>query len=433
MNYEAIKALAKQMGCPITDLIVLARQNDPFYVGTPTDLQNGAWFANFWSNFGFKDGVHIRRVHYQIISQEVPVLMPNGLPYENTESCWGFLNQASKMARYLNLVDPAAFVDRRNPEPHVYLYNNETEPRINVYGDAWDAASFPDFPDLPSYSIEDYRGKQRYHIEIWCEKSTMNDVLMPLCSQYGANLVTGAGEMSITAVMELTRRMNHRPVRIFYVSDFDPAGQSMPCAVSRKIEYFLREQDNGADVKLFPIVLSLDQVQQYRLPRTPLKDSERRGARFEERYGAGAVELDALEALRPGELRRIVETEIKKYFDGKLDGRVYYARAELSNRLEEIEQGIVEEHQGEIDALRSEYDTIRGEFEERMRYYGKRLYSVWQAISEDLEMAAPHIGEYSIPEPDTHAELDDALFDAKRNYIDQLASYKEWQGKGVGQ
>jgi hypothetical protein len=431
MNYEAIKALAKQKGCPITDLIVLAPNNDPFYVGTPGDLKKGEWFADLWRDFRLQWGAHIRRVHYKIISQESPVPMPNGLPYENTETCWDFLSQASKMARYLNLVDPAAFVDRRNPEPHVYLHNNETEPTINVYGDAWDAASLPDFPDLPTYSIEDYRGSQRYHIEIWCEKSTANDVLMPLCSQYGANLVTGLGEMSITAVMDLTRRMNHRPVRIFYVSDFDPAGQSMPCAVSRKIEYFLRERGNGADVKLFPVVLSLDQVRQYRLPRTPIKDSERRGARFEERYGAGAVELDALEALRPGELRRIVETEIKKYFDGKLDGRVYYARAELSNRLEEIEQGIIEEHQGDIDALQSEYDTIRGEFEERMRHYGKRLYSVWQAISEDLEMAAPYIGEHPIPYPAICNELDDALFDAKRDYIDQLAAYKEWQGKGV--
>ena len=55
-----------------------------------------------------------------------------------------------------------------------------------------------------------------------------------------------------------------------------------------------------------------------------------------------------------------------------------------------------------------------------------------EAISEDLEMAAPHIGEHPIPDPAICNELDDALFDAKRDYIDQLAAYKEWQGKGVG-
>ena len=41
---------------------------------------------------------------------------------------------------------------------------------------------------------------QRYHIEIWAEKTTMNDVLLPLCQRYGVNLITGAGEQSLTSV-----------------------------------------------------------------------------------------------------------------------------------------------------------------------------------------------------------------------------------------
>ncbi len=35
VNYDAIKALAKKRGCKAADLIALAQQNDPFYVGTP--------------------------------------------------------------------------------------------------------------------------------------------------------------------------------------------------------------------------------------------------------------------------------------------------------------------------------------------------------------------------------------------------------------
>jgi hypothetical protein len=429
MNYEAIKALAKQQGCKVTDLIALAPQNDPFYVGTPGDLEKGAWFADLWQRFNFLSGVHIRRVHYRIISQEVPILMPNGKPYENTETCWDFLNQASKMARYLNLVDPAAFVDRRNPEPHVYLYARETEPSINIQSDHWDASSFPSFPELPDYGVDDYTGDQRYHIEIWCEKSTMNDVLLPLCSHYSANLVTGVGEMSITAVLELTQRMNHRPVRIFYVSDFDPAGQSMPCAVSRKIEYFLREDDIGADVKLFPVVLTIEQVRAYRLPRTPIKESESRGAAFEGRYGSGAVELDALEALYPGELRNLLRAEIDRYFDHSLDDRVFSARAELDERLDEIRQDIIDNHSVEIHDLRIEYESIRAEFDQRMRDYGLRVGRLWQAISDELEAEAPDIDDHPIPEPDQAPETDIALFDTGRDYIRQLMVYKEWQGK----
>ena len=87
MNYEMIKQLAKEMGCKVTDLIPLAPQNDPFYTGTPNDWALAEWFAGLWHAFGYRHGVHLRRIHYQIVSQDPPVSLPNGLPYENTMEC----------------------------------------------------------------------------------------------------------------------------------------------------------------------------------------------------------------------------------------------------------------------------------------------------------------------------------------------------------
>ena len=79
----------KSNGQRVTDLIVLAPQNDPFYSGTPNDWALAEWFASLWRAFGYTNRVHIRRVHYQIISQNPPVSLPNGKPYENTEESWG--------------------------------------------------------------------------------------------------------------------------------------------------------------------------------------------------------------------------------------------------------------------------------------------------------------------------------------------------------
>jgi hypothetical protein len=87
-----------------------------------------------------------------------------------------------------------------------------------------------------------------------------------------------------------------KPTRIFYSGDFDPAGDSMPVAVARQIEFWLQDYAPGADIKLTPLALTRDQVITYQLPRIPIKESDARKAGFEERYGAGAVELDALEA-----------------------------------------------------------------------------------------------------------------------------------------
>jgi hypothetical protein len=87
IDYGQIKQMAKQTGQRVTDLIVLAPQNDPFYTGTPNDCALAEWFAGLWHAFGYSSGVHIRRVHYQIVSQNPPVLLPNGVPYENTVEC----------------------------------------------------------------------------------------------------------------------------------------------------------------------------------------------------------------------------------------------------------------------------------------------------------------------------------------------------------
>lgn len=42
----------------------------------------------------------------------------------------------------------------------------------------------------------------------------------------------------------------------------------MPVAVSRKIEYFVRTLGLDLDVRMFPVVLTQEQVQYYELPRT---------------------------------------------------------------------------------------------------------------------------------------------------------------------
>src|SRR6266516_1880627 len=130
IDYGQIKQLAKETGQRVTDLIVLAPQNDPFYTGTPNDCALAEWFAGLWHAFSYSSGVHIRRVHYQIVSQKPPVLLPNGTPYENTVESWDMLNLASKAARYLGLVDPASFHDRRNPDPVVYASHEVYEPEV---------------------------------------------------------------------------------------------------------------------------------------------------------------------------------------------------------------------------------------------------------------------------------------------------------------
>jgi hypothetical protein len=77
-GYEELKAFAEAHGYPVKALLVLGRDNDPFYAGAPSHRKPAEWFAALWQKFGCRPGTHLRRLHYVLISQKEPVLMWDG-------------------------------------------------------------------------------------------------------------------------------------------------------------------------------------------------------------------------------------------------------------------------------------------------------------------------------------------------------------------
>jgi hypothetical protein len=64
--------MAKEHKLRIPELLVLAPNNDPFYTGGKTTRAMAEWFTELWERFGYTQGVHLRRIHYQLISQAAP-------------------------------------------------------------------------------------------------------------------------------------------------------------------------------------------------------------------------------------------------------------------------------------------------------------------------------------------------------------------------
>ena len=56
-GYEWIKAMAKEHKRTVPDLLVLARQNDPFFTGGNTSCAMAEWFADLWEQFGYRRGL----------------------------------------------------------------------------------------------------------------------------------------------------------------------------------------------------------------------------------------------------------------------------------------------------------------------------------------------------------------------------------------
>ena len=111
----------------------------------------------------------------------------------------------------------------------------------------------------------------------------------------------------------------------------------MPTSVARKIEFELHRQNIGLDIQVRPIALTHEQCIEYGLPRTPIKETEQRSGTFEARFGEGATELDALEALHPGFLHEIVKTEIRRYWDPDPDDTVDAAGERIKDQLLKLE------------------------------------------------------------------------------------------------
>ena len=165
------------------------------------------------------------------------------------------------------------------------------------------------------------------------------------------------------------------------------------------------------------------------MPRTPIKESERRRGRFEEQYGEGATELDALEALHPGTLQQILENEIERYFDASLNQRVQEVADQVGREIDRANSDAHAGHTAKIRALQDKWKAIEDEHKRQVREWQQQAKPIWRAISKTL--LATDLDRIEWPEPNEPDEDDDPLFDSTREYVEQIDRYKQHQGKPI--
>lgn len=454
---DALSTMAKSSGVAKKDLLVLAPANDPFNSGTPTNVVMAQWFARVLNEHHLPRGKHLRRHHYLLSTLDQPVILPNGKPYENTEACWNYLQTACSHARYQGLVDPDQFRDQRNPDAkeNQAVPRGEPEPSWEI-GDCY-VLDLPDIPkpqqglillpdiDVVGYDYDD--GDQPYHIEVWIEKSTMDVELDPICKKYRVTKKQGIGFDSVTSVIKMLKRCRPfiemgRPIRIFYISDFDPAGFFMPQAIARQIQFWLWRWGLKADIRLKPLVLTKTQVEEFDLPRKPIKDEDPRKRNFEARLGEGHVELDALAALHPGEFERIVTEAIKDYRDPYLHDDLEYAYRDaiadaeaawedaterLRSEADDLQHrmnAIADRHFPKVNKLRDELEAELAPLKAEMKALEERSH---QELTEAKQRLAVDLPPRPDPDPPAEAELDNWLYDSTRTFgeqVDHFRSYK---------
>lgn len=389
-----LRGTLEATGSSLKSVTVLAPQNDPFRVDTDAGHRDAAWMRDMMAELRLTGPRHLRGLHYAFIGQP----KPNGKPYSNTDADWQWLAGPAKAARWLGYVPFEQIIDQRNDEPEVRLWT-PPDPRPFVYtGEV--KIELPDADKLrPRALLAGFTAAQPYRLVLVGEKSSLRPVLARVADMYQCDLYLPTGEISDTRAYQMAKLAveDGRPMVVFYISDADPSGWQMPVSLARKLQAFKANEFPTLDFEVHRVALTPEQVREYGLPSTPLKDTERRADKWQKAMGVEQTEVDALAALQPELLHEIVTDAVSQYFDHQLGSRVRAAEWDWEQSAQAVLDAAGGEH---LAQLRAETAALladkRAEIEE--------LLEAVHVTPEQLGIELPPLPD--MPEPDVAPRLE---------------------------
>src|SRR5262249_44796615 len=154
------------------------------------------------------------------------------------------------------------------------------------------------------------------------------------------------------------------------------------------IEFWRSLYAPDCDIKLTPLVLTATQVEAFQLPRIPIKESDVRKDNFERRHGTGATELDALEALYPGELEQIVRDAVAPYQDATLQDRLREAEHQADETIADQWDTITAPAREQLDAIEAEVVAITAKYADQLRQELAPMKEKLDALQREVRASA---------------------------------------------
>lgn len=397
----------------LADLAVLG--DDPYRLDTPANHRDGRWFADrVAEHLPAARRIHLRGFHYVLVS--VGAEKPDGTPYRNVNDDWEWLQEKpAKYARWLGYVPFERITDARNDEPTLVEFVPPREPFPTVL--PAHVSGLETLADLSlslgrPFPFAYFEVAQPYRIVVVGEKSSIGDVLAPLCDHWGADLYLPGGHPTDSMVYALARTAaeDGRPLIVLYFSDCDPSGYDMPRVLARKLQAHRDREFPELIPEVVSVALSPEQVREYDLPSTPLKATEQRRVRWRERMGVEQTEIDALASLRPDLLRQISEDAVRPYFDESLNRRVWAAREDWRRRADEV----VSAH---VDVELT--DRLTDRLREARERFDAELAAIKASARAILDDEAIELPEVELPEPDVSEREHPPLLDPRESWAEQ--------------
>lgn len=150
---------------------------------------------------------------------------------------------------------------------------------------------------------------QPEHVEIWCEKDALTNIINPVCSDYGVSFSALRGFDSESFIYDSAidlKRMG-KPSHVYYFGDHDPSGWWIARNLGPSLRGF------GAPVSVHHVAVTPRQVASWQLPTRTAKRTDKRLPGFIAYFGSD--QCTEVDAIAPDTLRMLVKRCIMQHID----------------------------------------------------------------------------------------------------------------------
>lgn len=235
----------------------------------------------------------LRQLYYQLVSRDY-------IP--NTQRSYKNLGSLVSNARQAGLIDWEMIEDRG---------------RDTVIPNHWDNPAQIVNAAASQFRIDKWEN-QDWHIEVMVEKDALSGVLEPVCRDLDIGITANKGYSSSSTMYEIGKRIEEKAnqgkdICVLYLGDHDPSGIDMTRDVEERLDLY--SNLGGGGIEVMRLALNWDQIELWRPPENPAKETDARFESYARKFGESSWELDAVE---PVQLARLVQDAVAERRDDQL-------------------------------------------------------------------------------------------------------------------
>lgn len=150
-------------------------------------------------------------------------------------------------------------------------------------------------------------------VEVWLEKDALAGVVYDVTAQWHVPLMVTRGYSSESFAYSAAENIadSNKITVIYYLGDFDPSGVNAAEDLKARLRGFLNGKSHNLVFER--LAVTPEQIEAWSLPARPTKTTDTRYKDFKKRFGD--VESTELDAIEPGNLRKLVEEAILDHVD----------------------------------------------------------------------------------------------------------------------